>query len=507
MTVRGAPDVQSVLIGGRELPATTTRREPLEFRLYRAYGYVLGWLLVGYLFLDRGFAHFHLPKLKVFFVGEMTLALGLIAVLFGTRWLVRAIARDAVIGTMLGFMLWGVLRALPNVHKYGYQAVVRDSALWYYGGFALAFLAAATAVPDLPRKLIRGFRRVVPWLSLWGPVGLLLQRSGVKGPNTRISGVPLLSHRPGDFCCVAVLCLAFLLLVPQGPGQNATGGDRLIVRGFRPPVFALLISLNFLTIVLGATQTRGGGFAALVATIMIFVFMDRRRRSGVLITIMAAAMIVVALAVVTGATYHTTKRSVSVSQLFENAQSVLGGGKSSGGGAQLQGSVNFRTTLWSNVLDTESSTGHLEIGFGFGPNLAEIGGLTQKAKTSAAAEQLRSAHNSLLDVLARTGIIGSIIFVLFWAGWLRRMGRTRKRTRDDDDTRGVVGVCIVTSVAIFINCFFDPTLEGAQTAAVLYTLFAIGILCSRGPINREPRPAPAIRVPRANLNERHAIPA
>ena len=63
------------------------RRDQLDIRLYRAYAYVLGVLLCGYLFLDRGFSHFHFPKLKVVFLGEMTLLLGAIAVLVGTRWL------------------------------------------------------------------------------------------------------------------------------------------------------------------------------------------------------------------------------------------------------------------------------------------------------------------------------------------------------------------------------------------------------------------------------------
>ena len=30
-----------------------------------------------------------------------------------------------------------------------------------------------------------------------------------------------------------------------------------------------------------------------------------------------------------------------------------------------------------------------------------------------------------------------------------------------------------------MNRFFDPTLEGAQVAAILFTLFGIGIMCDR----------------------------
>lgn len=448
-------------------------------KLFRAFGSVLGGLLVGYLFLDRFFSHIHLPKLKVVFVGELTLLFGVIAVLVGTRWLLSALRRDVVIGSLLGFMGWGAIRALFNLSEFGLQNVVRDSAIWYYGLFGLLFLAASTAVPDLPRKFVRGFRWVLPALSVWLPIGLVLVRSGISGPKPKLSGVALFSHRPGDFCCTAALCLAYLLLIPRADPAHPDP-NRLSVRPYATWLYAGLVGLNLFTILLGATQTRGGGFAALVAVILVFVFMERRRRNRVLLTIVASATLLFGLAAITGASYHTSKRTISVSQLFANVQSVTSGSSGSG---QLQGSVNFRTALWENVLHEETSSGRFITGLGFGPNLAQIGGIVQKPKNSAAAEQLRSAHNSLLDVLARMGLIGALLFVLSWGGWFFRMQSSRRRRTTDDDTRAVMGICMAASVAVFINAFFDPTLEGAQVAGVLYTLFALGIFCSRGSIN------------------------
>jgi len=484
-----ASEVASQLSTGPERLAW--RGAPLDVRLYRTYGYVLGVLLAGYLFLDRGFAHFHIPKLRVVYVGELTLLLGVVAAVVGMGWLWRAIRRDALIASLLAFMAWGALHASVDLQHYNFQDVVRDSALWYYGGFLVVFVAAATAVPDLPATLLRGFRRIVPWLTIWLPTGLLLQRSRVKGPKLRgISGVPLFSHRPGNVCCVALLCLAFLLLVPQGDDRKGSSGGRLITRGYRPWLYVCLVGLSFFTIALGATQTRGGGLACLVAIVLMFVFMDPRRRSRVLMTLFATTFLVLGFATVTGVSYHTSNRTISASQLLVNAQSILGTNSSGGGGvgsgAQLQTSVNFRTQLWGNVLHVDTSTGSFATGLGFGPNLAQIGGLKQRSVSSAAAEQLRSAHNSLLDILARSGLVGASLFALFWGGWFVRMWRARRRA-EDDDTRGVIGMCLCACTAIFINSFFDPTLEGAQVAAVIYTLGGIGIICARTPI-MAPRP-------------------
>jgi O-antigen ligase len=220
----------------------------------------------------------------------------------------------------------------------------------------------------------------------------------------------------------------------------------------------------------------------------------------------ATTFAVVGFATVTGVSYHTSNRTISASQLLVNAQSILGSNSSSGGGvgsgAQLQTSVNFRTQLWGNVLHVDTSTGSFVTGLGFGPNLAQIGGLKQRSVSTAAAEQLRSAHNSLLDILARSGLIGASLFALFWGGWCLRMWRSRRRA-DDDDTRGVIGMCLCAATAIFINSFFDPTLEGAQVAAVAYTLAGIGITCARTPIMAPlhedrglRRPAPVLDRPR-----------
>ena len=71
-----------------------------------------------------------------------------------------------------------------------------------------------------------------------------------------------------------------------------------------------------------------------------------------------------------------------------------------------------------------------------------------------------------------------LLFLIVWIGWFRRMGKAH-RHGEDDDMRGLIGVCLCGSLAILVNCFFDPTLEGAQVAGVLYTLFGLGIIAAR----------------------------
>jgi len=205
--------------------------------------------------------------------------------------------------------------------------------------------------------------------------------------------------------------------------------------------------------------------------------MERGRRSRVAISFVAGLALVLGLGLVTGASYHTQKRTISVSQLFANAQSVSGGTDQN---PQLSGSVSFRFDLWGTILGKQVSTSHLVNGFGMGPNLARTGGLNPRPNQPATL-QLRSAHNSLLDIFARLGIIGATLFLLFFFGWFRRM-RMGHRRSPDDETRGMIAVCMCGTLAILINSFFDPTLEGAQVAVVMYTLVGIGVALVRRPL-------------------------
>ena len=446
----------------KTIPAETS-----DQRLWRAYGQVLGTLVVLYLFFDRGFAHFHIPHTPAY-VGELVITLGIACAAISTRWVRSALSGDPLISVAIAWMLWGALRTIPNMHIFGIQNAVHDAALWYYTLFALLFITAATAAPDLTQWWLRWFSRLLPALSVWLLTTLLLNKTGVKGPSFRFNNVPFLSHKPGNVCVAALLCLAFLWLVPM--------------INFRRFTRIALSMLNLITIVFGATQTRGGGLAAAIAILIGLVIVGRRQRSAITLGLVATLVLGFGLASVSGAALHTRERTISVSQLVENIES-FGFGHASSSNPQLQGTENFRFSLWSKIYDEQKSSGHLVDGFGFGPNLANIGGVSA-SKSQTQTLSLRSAHNSPLDVFARTGIIGFALWLMMFLGWFRRMWRAHRRYRADgnDADRGLVDFCMIGTVAIIVNSIFDPTLEGAQVAAVLFALFGLGVLCARRPI-------------------------
>lgn len=428
-------------------------------RWYARYALLLGPVLAAYLFLDRGVAHLHVPGTPLY-LGETLLAVGLVGALLATGHLRGAIASDPLLSVLTGFMLWGLVRAVPQVEHYGLYTL-RDSALWYYGLFALLLVASYSVLPDLLVRLSRQFSRLVPLLAVWLPFALVFEKVNPIHIHFPGSDVPALSHKPGNIEVVAVVALAFMWLVPD-PRRSTRSRAGLSV-------------LALLTIGATATQNRGGAFAGALALAVGLCF--RRDRARLVIRLAAVALVALGLAGLAGlsvSTGRSNERNISVGQLLTNLKS-LSGAKTPG---NLQATVDFRKRLLTRVLAKEVHQGKVMQGFGFGPNLALVGGVSPTAAKNPNLD-LRSPHDSTFDVLARMGVIGLALWGLLWLWWFVRLARARSRLGTDDLwRRSLIEWCLVAVLAILVNSFFDPTLEGAQVAALCWTLFGVGAIAA-----------------------------
>lgn len=426
---------------------------------YARYALFLGPVLAAYLFLDRGVAHLHVPGTPLY-LGETLLLVGLAGALLATGHLRAAIASDPLLSVLTGFMLWGLLRAVPQIEHYGLDTL-RDSALWYYGLFALLLVASYAVLPDLLVRLARRFSRLLPLLLIWLPFALVFQKVTPVHVHFPGSDVPALSHKPGNIEVVAVLALLFMWLAPDAR-RSARSRAGLSI-------------LAILTIVATTTQNRGGAVAAALALAVALCF--RRDRARLIIRLAAVALLVLGFAGLAGLSVQTgrsNQRNISVSQLFTNLKS-LSGAKTAG---NLQATVDFRKRLLTRVLAKEVHQGKVMQGFGFGPNLALVAGVSPKAAKNPNLE-LRSPHDSTFDVLARMGVIGLALWGLLWLCWFLRLARVRSRLGADEQwRRSLIEWSLVSVLAILVNSFFDPTLEGAQVAALCWTLFAVGAIAA-----------------------------
>jgi O-antigen ligase len=424
------------------------------------YARLLGPLLAGYLLFDKAFAYIHLPGTPLY-VGEMVLVVGSLGALTATGYLRVAVRDEPILALLAAFFLWGLIRFLPGLHADAINAV-RDFALVYYCLFAFFTVAALARSPDLLERWVVLLARLVPWLLIWLPIGLLVAPiSSIvpSAPNVPGTTISILTHKPGNAAIAALLALGSLWLFPGRRSARSRG---------------LWSIMALVVIALAATQNRGGlvGVTAGAAVGLLFI-RDRLRlimRAVAVIALGLSLATLLSLKVPAAGGAGSQGRSFSASQLIANVASI-GGAQESG---NLEGTVAGRDQLWSLIFHKQTADGYLIDGAGFGLNIAFWVGDSQ---VTNGTNPLRSPHNSHLDVLARTGLIGFSLWIALWLGWYWRLiaGCRRLARRGLYVRRQVAVLCLMVTTAILVSSFFDPQLEGAQVAALLWTMFGVGV--------------------------------
>jgi O-antigen ligase len=425
-------------------------------RLLVSYSWWLGFILAGYLLFDRAFAYIHVPGTPLY-IGETVLGIGILGVLAATGYL-RIVVRDEPIFALLAaFFLWGLVRFLPGYHIYGLDAV-RDFALCYYCLFAFLIAAALARSPDILERLVVQLDRFIPWLLTWLPLGLILQQVVKHPPNVPGTSISMLEHKPGNAAIAALIALGCLWLFPARRSTRSR---------------ATWSIMALLTIALASTQNRGGFLGAAAGAIVgLAYYQDRIRlviRAAVVIALGLGLAAVLSLKVPTTGPAVQGQREFSASQLFANLASIAGANSST----DLAGTENGRQQLWSLIYQKQVADALLIRGSGFGPNLAYQVGMFE----NSTSDPLRSPHNSHLDILARMGLLGLSLWVALWLGWYRRLIRGCRRLAQHGlhFRRQVAVLCMMITTAILVSSFFDPQLEGAQVAALVWTAFGIGV--------------------------------
>jgi O-antigen ligase/polysaccharide polymerase Wzy-like membrane protein len=481
----------------------------------RVFLVALAGLLVGYMFLGRGFAHVGRPPI---YIGEIVLVIGVICTGVALIKLRLRPAPSRIVWLLLAFMALGAARTIPYLGVYGVDAL-RDAVLWGYAVFALMMFVLAERTLLLNAMRLYGW--VVPVFALWLPISwnLFDALSATIDPNAQGSTVPLVFFKSGDMAVHIAGSIAFLVF---GTSVIVTARDFI----WRSVVAVPLIWTAFVS----ATTNRGSLLALVAAlgAVAIFAFLARRSRNW-LPVITATAVLAVTLsapglvngpgppsatpppvAVASGSALPggqptaspagqptstptgqptstptgqplptppsqptpTPGRDVSVNQLFENIGSIFGSSNEGG----LEGTKQFRLRWWSTIIDYTVFGPYFWTGKGFGVNLAEDDGFTGHGDRS-----LRAPHNSHFTALARMGVPGFVLWLLIQSAFSIGLLRSVLAHRRSGDKRlaAVGGWILVYWAAMMIDTSFDPYLEGPQGGIWFWTLFGLGLVIMR----------------------------
>ena len=438
-----------------------------QFRIFPS---ALRALLAGYLFFSKPFAYVHLPGTPLF-VGEIVLLIGVGEAFWIRAPMRQAIAGSAVLKALLAFMAWCAVRLSVSLYVGADSRMdaIRDSAIWYYGTYA--FLVAVVAYCDATfiESFLGWFRRITPWFIIWAPLAVVLQgKQAFFSLTIPGSDTPIFGFKPSDMAVSCVMVVTFLLLGLRREGVNSrpTWSDKW------------LIVIGFVGIVLCGAQTRGGFLGAVLALGIVFWGMSGERRRRTISGVTPVFLIAVLIVVVFDPHVQTDRRKFSTTQLVTNLASIFGHGDK-----EQEGTVEWRKAFWSDVLHDSLSEKYIVAGQGFGPNLYykyrsdAPDAVGRKCFCSAVQtdQVLRNPHNSHLDILARTGMTGLVLWLLLWGAWCScAVGAFRQRRRRPKAHRDISLWLSAGIVSALLNAFFDPALEAPHAAIWLWVVVGFG---------------------------------
>ena len=451
-----SPPLAPVHIPSRASRASAAGTLPTD-RNFQLLTRVMLFLVGGYLLFDRAFAWIHIPGTPVF-LGEISLGFGLFVIL-QTPHLGRVLRLSRPIQLLAGFMLWGFAIAFQGFEEWGIDAI-RDSALWYYGLFAIITAVMLLYNPKLWDELVDKFTGFIPYFLLVMILRLAFTQASI-GPRIPDSTTRLVSHKSANIAVNIAIALAFLIIV-VGPASS----KKLQQRN------TLWTLLGLLLIVGAGTQSRGGFIAAIF--ILGVVFLLARHARGAMVGILVVSVLVGIMAAALDVKFQLDRRELSISQVIENVQSIS---EEATTGSRFDNTTQWRLNLWGDVLEDVLREERVFAGLGFGENLAQRYEVIPKSSVP-----LRNPHNSHLSVIARMGMVGALFWVAMFGTWFFQLAKSRRLYIELGEERHAnLSTWVMLAVSgILLNAFFDPTIEGPQVGVWIWTLFGMGAVLGLG---------------------------
>jgi hypothetical protein len=320
--------------------------------------------------------------------------------------------------------------------------------LFGYSGFAFIIAGLIIAKPARFMTLLRRYRIFAFIFLLVIPFVFAAFRAlGKSNPNWPVLGVPMIHEKEGDIMVHLASIFAFWI-----------AGIESRVN----PIWVVLLVAN--AAVIGVVDRAGQ-----VAFMAAFAVCAIARPTHPVITRLIVAGILVTFALwVTNIHIPMVKgREISFDQIVTNFRSMT----SDTGSVGLDSTKEWRVDWWHKIEQYALNGPYRWTGKGFGVNLAEDDGFQVLSDNS-----LRSPHNAHMNILARMGIPGVLIWAvihLAWAGFVAA-GYVKARMRNDSRWQAVFLFLFCSWMCFLINSSFDVYLEGPMGAVWFWCVWGMG---------------------------------
>lgn len=413
----------------------------------RSFLTILFVALFCYATLGKGFAYVSIPP---FYVGEFILAVGVLTLIFVPRLLGAALSLPRLFPLYL-FMIWGMIRTLPYWGDYGMDAL-RDGVLWGYAAFAIIVYAITVSNTFAIQRFFWAYRRFAqafPFVIVPIVIAGLL---GVAFPSWPDSEIRMVSPLPG---AIGVHLAGVVVFYSMGLTRE------------KSVIWLLSTLLAFFPIA-------AGNRAAMISVLipLFFLVLVKKSQGKRLIRWFKWAFAAVLIGFVASPSVTLFQgRQVTPQQLAINLLSIVS--ENPGDVGMTASTRLWRLLWWSDIVDYTIFGEYFLFGKGYGINLAE----DDKYPSIGTGPPLRSPHNAHLNLLARSGVTGFLLWIILQTWWVLKMvrGYQRAQSGHQDFQSGVFMFLLAYWMAFMINSSFDVFLEGPMGGIWFWVVFGAGL--------------------------------
>jgi hypothetical protein len=258
-------------------------------------------------------------------------------------------------------------------------------------------------------------------------------------------------------------------------GVHLSGCALLALVGLRP-VRRIWLAALVGGILMVTAQNRGGMLAVMVPVVVALPFTKAWPRvigMGAVVLVLvglayAADIQVPSMTVTDGGAAAT--RPLGARQAVDNVRSLVEHTEDS----QLDDTKRFRQKWWEKILNYTLDGPYFWTGKGFGVNLAVDDGFVVGDRNGP---PLRSPHNSHINVLARTGVPGAVLWVSFMLSWFGTVMSTAMAAwgRGDTEWGNLLLFVACYWLSNVVNASFDVALEGPMLAIWFWSQTGFGL--------------------------------
>ena len=400
-----------------------------------------GWVLLGYALMGRGFSYVGIPPL---FIGEISLIFGFISIFLNrsTNYFLSTalpkILKLLPAQILVIFMTWCLICTIPYVSKYGIDSV-RDSAIWYYGFFALIIATLIAANPKRLLDILNRYRHFVTIFLVLCPIFFLINQAEI-APKLPGSPVAIIELKAADLMIHLSGVTAFFVAMKI---QNIG----LFIGSF-------IVNL----VVVAAQANRSGSLAFLCSFLVVITFRPQSYRIwGIMVTLLLGGMLILA--------FHPEL----IAPIFSKMATIF----VDDGAERYQGTKEFRLKWWTHIYNYTFGGEYFWMGKGFGVNL----GLDDHFDPLGDGK-VRSPHNGHLCILARSGVPGFFLWIGLQGTWvlgvLQRLLRS-VMIQGQRLWRGLFLFLFCYWIAFMITINFEVVLEGPSGGVWLWSLLGLGL--------------------------------